>query len=142
MNTVIKTENLTKYYRANIILSDDCFKMSVNGHKSSYPELNQRVRYLGPVLVKGKKEPTNIYECFAGDLPSIITKKQNTLPLFNKGLEAYFNKSFVEAVSLLQEVVDQNEKDSVARHFLNKAALYITTGVPKEWTGVEEMEQK
>ena len=37
--------------------------------------------------LKGKKEPTGIYECFDGDLPDIVQKKIDSYRQFDEGMK-------------------------------------------------------
>jgi len=90
-------------------------------------------------LVKGKKEPIGIYECFDGDPPEMMAHKLKTLPDFNAGLELYLRRSFPEASAAFNKVVKNNPEDQIARFFLNKSGRYTHEGVLDGWTGVEEM---
>ena len=41
-----------------------------------------------------------------------------------------------------QTLLESNPRDLTANFFLGKAAKYISTGVPTNWVGVEEMSEK
>jgi hypothetical protein len=66
-------------------------------------------------------------------------KKTESLDIFNKGIELYFDRQFPNATVAFQETLKINPDDSTAKLFLAKAGKYISKGVPKDWTGVEEM---
>ncbi len=135
VNAASRIEGLTKYYAASILVSENCL------HQASHKELFQ-TRYLGKTLLKGKKEPTGIYECFEGDSPEIILKKTASKEIFEKGLKHYLNREFQEAILVFKELLAANPLDGPAKHFLNKATQYIVNGVPDDWTGVEMMKTK
>lgn len=135
VNTAARIEGLTKYYKANILFSEDSLQ--------KMPEaLTPDMRYLGKVQVKGKQEPLGIYECFAGDLSVIRDKKIETLDQFKHGLNQYFNREFADAASIFQKILKLNPEDGPARLLLSKSAGYISTPVPEDWTGVEMMKEK
>jgi two-component system sensor histidine kinase ChiS len=134
VNTASRIESLTKYYGANILLSeeslDECRKHS---------ECVMHFRHLGKVLVKGKKDPVGLYECFDGDAPEIAERKLQTLPDFEAGLAHFFAKEFPKASAVFTRVLKVNPEDQVVRLFLNKSSRYTHEGVPEDWTGVDVM---
>jgi len=65
--------------------------------------------------------------------------KQKTLSHFNEGTFRYFERAFPEATMSFKKVLEIHPEDKTARMFLNKAAYYIATGVPDDWTGVDMM---
>jgi len=135
VNTASRIENLTKYYKAHIIISDSTLQQIKS------PE-NFDLRPLGLVQVKGKREPISIYECFSGIPEEELQKKQITVSTFKDGISNYLNKSFSKAFMAFQHVLETNPEDHTANFFLGKTARYITTGVPENWVGVEEMLSK
>ena len=87
VNSASRLESLSKYYGANILLSED----SIN-------ELDDasafHFRYLGKVQVKGKNNSMKIYECYDGDGKEVVTKKSDSIDPFNEGMKHYFAKDF------------------------------------------------
>ncbi|MCP3929299.1 MAG: response regulator [Bacteroidetes bacterium] len=155
VNTASRIEGLTKHYGANILMSEksvskirgnDC-KDTRDSNGKFDPLIGSsgkqyHVRYVGKVKVKGKNESLGIYECFDGDSPETIEKKLATLSIFQRGLEYYFNKDFARASVSFQDILDMNPTDAVVRHFLDKSAKYLGSGVAEDWTGVEMMDFK
>lgn len=135
VNTASRIEGLTKYYGASILLTEDSLEKMEN--KAAF-----HLRYLGQVLVKGKKNPIGIYECFEGDAPALFAHKLKMTVEFRLGLEQYFARDFPEASGSFSKVLKSNSEDKVAELFLNKAARYIHEDVPNGWVGVEEMRFK
>ena len=135
VNTTSRIESLTKYYGASILLSEDSLNII-----ESTDEFN--FRYLGKVLVKGKKNPVGIYECPDGDELESKENKLRTATEFETGLTYFFDQNFAEAAASFNQVVKINPKDHVARLFLNKSARYIQEGVSKDWTGTESFDTK
>jgi class 3 adenylate cyclase len=132
VNTASRIESLTKYYKADILLSG----ATLQGLHD--PEAFH-LRNLGRVQVKGKQEPLNLFECFSGALDKIVESKLQTLQPFHEGISHYLNRSFAQAITVFGNVVAANPDDYTARLFLKNAEQYITNGSPENWLGTEEM---
>jgi len=135
VNIASRIESLTKYYKANIIISDPTLQQMTLSE-------NFHLRPLGWVQVKGKQQPLSIHECFSGNSEEELEKKLTTASAFNEGISHYLRKSFSKAFMAFQNVLEINPEDHTANFFLGKTARYITTGVPENWIGVEEMLNK
>ena len=136
VNTASRIESLTKFYGANILVSED----SLLGIEDKTPF---NLRFLGKVLVKGKQHELGIYECIDGDEPEMLWYKQSTLEDFSKGVSLYFEREFVAAAEVFKDkVLRRNPRDTAAKILLAKAQHLAETGVPDDWTGVEKMESK
>ena len=135
VNTASRIESLTKHYKASIILSD-----------TSLEQISQKdhfhLRYLGMVQLKGKQAPTNIHECFSGNTEQELQNKLASLSYFNEGVSHYLNKSFDQASTAFQKVVELNPHDRTAKYFLNNTKKMIDNGIPENWAGVLEMQEK
>jgi len=135
VNSASRVESLSKYYGANILLSEDSIKELEDPAAFHF-------RYLGKVQVKGKNNSLKIYECYDGDGDAIVELKKATLTSFNEGMEYYFNKDFAMAAVGFQQVIRKNSDDVTAKLFLQKSGQYIATGVPQDWDGIEVMNSK
>ena len=135
VNTASRIESLTKHYGASILLSGDSLDKIKD--KETF-----NLRFMGQVLVKGKRETVGIYECFDGDPPSLIEQKLVTLPKFQEGRDHYLAGNFREAMEVFEEVLRASPDDVTVELFLNRIAYFLTHGKPEGWTGVEMMEKK
>lgn len=135
VNTASRLESLTKHYGVSILLSED--SLNEIEDKTAF-----NFRYLGKVLVKGKKNPVGIYECLDGDQLELRQQKLQTTSEFSTGLSYFFNRKFAEATFSLNQVIQVNPDDQVARLFLNRSARLIQEGVPQGWTGIESFDTK
>jgi adenylate cyclase len=135
VNTASRLEGLTKHYKVNILLSQSC--VNELGDPDDF-----HLRHLGRVQLKGKQDATRIYECFNGNSDHEIEKRLHALPLFKQGMDHYFNKSFSEASKIFFQVLEIDPEDRATKIFLEKAGRHIDTGIPENWTGVEEMSSK
>ncbi|MEM7370430.1 MAG: adenylate/guanylate cyclase domain-containing protein [Bacteroidota bacterium] len=130
VNTASRMEGLTKHFGASILASESTLMGITSPQDFKY-------RFLGLVLVKGKKDPLGVYEFFEGDPPEITQLKEQTLDDFEKGLTAYFARQFPEAQSAFRAVLTANPKDHVAQLYLNRSQQLLHNGIPEGWTGVE-----
>ena len=135
VNTASRMEGVTKYYGANIILSEDSLETISNKEDYSF-------RYLGKVQVKGKDRIVSVYECFDGDNEENITLKLETLKEFEKGMKYFFDKKFPKASAAFDNVLRKNAQDSVAKYFMTKSAEFTISGVSKDWEFVNTMQVK
>jgi class 3 adenylate cyclase len=135
VNVASRMEGITKYYGADILLSE--YSLLKIPNSTSF-----NVRYLGKVQVKGKQEPTGVYECFDGDLPDLRKKKQQTRAAFEQALQDYNNRAFEQAQQALLNILQICPQDKTAAIFLKKVEHCMVAGVPEGWTGVEAMFMK
>ncbi|MFL1011566.1 tetratricopeptide repeat protein [Flavisericum labens] len=135
VNTASRMEGVTKYYGANIIISED--SLDTIDNKNNY-----NFRYLGKVRVKGKSKPVGIYECFDGDDRTSVEQKLKTIKTFEKGLKYFFNKEFPKASAAFDKVLTKNPQDYVANYFVTKSAEYTISGTSEDWDKVNIINTK
>ena len=135
VNTASRYEGLTKFFGSQILLSSTSYQ------ELMHPELFN-LRYLGKVIVKGRKEPIGVFECIDGDLPEIKQIKINNLDLFNQGLSSYLEQDFQQAQLAFQEILAQNPQDGAAQYYFNQSKEHIKHAVPENWNGVITMTRK
>lgn len=135
VNTASRMEGLTKHYGAELILSETVLSQLPEDHPF-------QLRYLGKVLVKGRKQPLGIYECLDAVNPTVRNAKLESRDDFEKALNAYFNRNFADACTYFQALVSQYDGDVAAKFYLEKAKMYLMDGVAENWNGVETMMSK
>jgi adenylate cyclase len=134
VNTASRLESITKQYKTDILISEAClFQIE----KEKY-----HLRYLGPVQLKGKKEPLNIYECFNNSTTEEVAKKQKTLPLFNEGVEHYLKHSFEKSMKAFECVTEINPDDVTAAFFIDNARRNMKIATNESRSGVIQMANK
>ena len=129
VNTASRMEGLTQIYGSSIIVSEDTIL------RIKKPDFNYRL--LGIVLAKGKARPVKIYELLNGKLSTSNKYKIETKKEFEKGLDHYYNKEFVEAASCFKNILRKNEEDKAAALYLKLSAQYMVSGVSENWDGTE-----
>jgi signal transduction histidine kinase/CheY-like chemotaxis protein/class 3 adenylate cyclase/uncharacterized protein HemY len=135
VNSAARVEGVTKYYGANIIISE-------NSLKSMKDSSGFNFRYLGKVKVKGKQKAIGIYECIDGDSVESISLKLKTISNYNKGISLFFDQQFDEANKAFEKVLAKNPNDAVAQYFNEKSKEYSIEGAPTDWQSVTVMNQK
>jgi adenylate cyclase len=135
VNTAARIESLTKYYKSPLLLSDHTLQY-LNGQD------NFHFRHLGSVRLKGKNNLLSIIECINGFDELQLERKLQTLTLFGTAMNSYHDQQFENALQLFQTVLTNDPDDLTANHFLTNTKKYLREGVPKNWTGAEEMVNK
>lgn len=135
VNTASRIEGLAKHYGSSILLTDNCKNNLTNPEEFD-------LRYLGPVQVKGKQKPIDIYECINGDNATLLKHKLQTLSTFEKGMNLYFTREFAMAAVTFQQIVKKEKTDSAAKLFLNRSAHMITQEIDDDWKGIASISSK
>jgi class 3 adenylate cyclase/Asp-tRNA(Asn)/Glu-tRNA(Gln) amidotransferase C subunit len=135
VNTAARIESLTKYYKSPLLLSD---------HTLQY--LNEQngfhFRHLGSVRLKGKNNLLSIIECINGFEELQFERKLQTISLFSTAMSNYHEQQFENALQLFQTILTNDPDDLTTHYFLTNTKKYLREGVPKNWTGAEEMVNK
>ena len=135
VNTAARIESLTKFYKSPLLLSD---------HTLQYlnDQNNFHFRHLGNVRLKGKNNILTIIECINGFDDTQFERKLQTLSLFNDAMSSYHDQQFESALQIFQNILLQDPDDLTTIYFLDNTKKYLREGVPRNWTGAEEMISK
>jgi class 3 adenylate cyclase len=98
VNLAQRIERMTRLFGVSLIISD-----AVAAFVGK--DQTQDIRYLGHVKVKGKKNPVSLYERFDADPASIRRLKQETRPLFERGVGHYFHNERSLALGCFKSVL-------------------------------------
>lgn len=135
VNTASRLESLTKKFGAAILISDAVYK--------DLPSIEQyQFRFLGQVRVKGKTHSTQIYELLDASPAEVIANKIQTRDDFHSALELYHRKVFEEAYKIFTERVYPYGKDKASEYYIKQIQKFLKYGIPENWDGVEDMEDK
>jgi len=135
VNVASRVEGLTKTYGIRIAASGD----TLSALRQSDAVLH---RFLDVVRLKGRKNPTLVYDLFGGDEEPERIRKTRTREPFEQALAAYRTERFQEASRLFSSVLAENAKDTAAELLRARCDHYAKHGVPLGWSGVEEMQSK
>ena len=135
VNTAARIESLTKFYKSPLLLSDHTLQY-LNGQGSFH------FRHLGNVRLKGKNNLLTIIECINGFDEMQFERKLQTLSLFNDAMNAYHDQQFENALQMFQNILTTDPEDLTSIYFFENTKKYLREGVPRNWTGAEEMASK
>jgi predicted ATPase/class 3 adenylate cyclase len=135
VNTAARMEGLTKEFRVGIVASEST--VSALGSEDQ-----EAIRRVGDVRVKGKTQPTRVYDCFAGDASEDAQLKRESKGDFERGLDAWRTADFGAAVAAFERVLVRHPADGTARRYLLRASEQVARGTSAGWTGVEIMDKK
>jgi len=107
VNLASRVEGLTKAFGVTMAISGQTFQ------KLDHPEAYM-FRYLGNVKVKGKGEPTRVYEILDGIDQDIMEKKMQTNRFFEQGLFSFVMKKYDDALDNFNQVLDILPTDQAA----------------------------
>jgi len=135
VNLTSRVEGLTKFYSVPLIITASTKNALVDGSK-------YKIRFLDKVQVKGKKSTLVLYEVYDTDSPNFLALKQESHQRYEEAMQYYYEQDFIEAQSLLFDVLKENPKDKVAWRHLMAVTECIENGVRDNWTGVTVMKSK
>ena len=135
VNTAARIESLTKYYRSPLLLSGETLRQIMDHDR-------YHLRHLGKVQLKGKYKLLSIVECINGYPDTDLQKKTKTLVQFTTSMNDYFDRRFENAIQGFKEIISTDPEDYTAGFFMENALKYFGKGVPENWTGAEEMQNK
>ncbi|MGK7928775.1 MAG: adenylate/guanylate cyclase domain-containing protein [Spirulina sp.] len=116
VNLASRLETATKQCGASILMSEQTLNRLSDANQYAH-------RFLGQILVKGKKEAIGIYEIYEADPPDLKIFKTETKALFEKAVNLCDRDRIKEARSILQELQQQNPADNAVRFLLFRLAV-------------------
>lgn len=128
VNEAARIEALTKYYGVKLLISRDAFaQLSQQGDR----------RLLDRVVVKGKTEPVELYEC---ENPCTPSNYRELCRRYKAAYDEYFFGRFTEAKSQFEKLVE-DFADGASRTLAARCAE-LAAAPPTEWKGIWKMEAK
>jgi len=129
VNLASRIEGLTKYYKVNILISQNTYNLV----KSVF-----LCRKIDLVAVKGKKEPIVIYELISPINESTEIQKK-LVQDYEKAFSLYFNKEFSKALSLFNIL---SKEDESSKEFVLRCKEFEKNPPETSWNGVWTMKSK
>ncbi|MDX1901649.1 MAG: adenylate/guanylate cyclase domain-containing protein [Gammaproteobacteria bacterium] len=125
VNLASRVENLTKFYGANLIVTEN----TRNNHENDFI-----FRKLDCVRVKGKKNSISIYEVL-GKKNSLSALQQEELAQYNSALDLYFSQQWQTSHDVFIQLHHQNPDKKIYKIYAKRTAEYLKTP-PHNWEGV------
>jgi adenylate cyclase len=135
VNLASRLEGLTKYYGANIIVSQNTLDLLLDPKEFKYRELDW-------VKVKGKQESIVIYEILNAKTQEEQKLKRESGTHIKKGLFHRHRRDWKEALESFQKALDIYPEDNAAQLHRQRIQQLRQIDVPDDWDGVIDLEQK
>jgi two-component system sensor histidine kinase ChiS len=135
VNLASRLEGLTKVYGAGILVSKAVIDRLTEPEQYKY-------RFVDRVAVKGKTVPVSVFEIYDTETEQSVKLKQQTLEVFQEGLNFYYDQKFVSAQKVFQNILQINPEDKLAMLYFKRARKYRIYGTPDGWSGVEALTEK
>ncbi|MCP4136927.1 MAG: adenylate/guanylate cyclase domain-containing protein [bacterium] len=113
VNISSRLENLSKRFKATIVVSEDII------NKLTDPSLFD-FRMLGKVRVRGKQKATSIFEVIGNQGSSISDLKIKTIPQFEEAIRLFNRGKYSEAENNFNKILAMNPKDGGVLYYLAK----------------------
>jgi two-component system sensor histidine kinase ChiS len=120
VNLASRVEGLTKAFGVSMAISGETFQ------RLEHPEAYM-FRYLGNVKVKGKGEPTRVYEILNGISQETMEKKMKTNMFFEQGLFSFVQKKYDEALENFNKVLEIMPEDQASNVYRDYCATKLPT---------------
>lgn len=132
VNLASRLEGANKEYGSNIMISGSTYELI----KDKF-----LVRELDVIRVKGKKEPTKVYELISLIGDSKAEEAMAHMDFYFQGLELYRLKSFEAAQDYFNRSFEKLE-DFPSKVYMNRCKFYLDNPPAEDWDGVFEMKTK
>lgn len=131
VNLAARLEGVNKIYQTHIIISE-----------STYAMVKDRLlcRELDYLRVKGKKEPTRIYELLA-DKENATTDEYVWIDTYARALQLYRDGAWQEAMNIFQQLCESPLGDKASLTMAKRCA-YLLQNPPQHWDGILTLEEK
>ncbi|MDR2259033.1 MAG: CHASE2 domain-containing protein [Treponema sp.] len=133
VNLAARLEGVNKQYHTGGILISEYTK---NGIGDEFI-----CRSLDRVRVVGINTPVRLYELL-GLRSEAAAGELDTFAAWEEALALYEKRQFPAAAKIFSSIAAQNEKDGVARLYMNNCKEYIAAPPPDDWDGVNTLTQK
>jgi len=118
VNLASRIEGLTKAFGVAMAISGQTFR------KLEHPE-KYMFRYLGNVRVRGKSEPTSVYEILNGIDEDLMEKKVMTSRDFEQGLFSFALRKYYEALDNFNRVLSIIPEDRASTVYSERCQKYM-----------------
>ncbi|GAB4281165.1 MAG: AAA family ATPase [Oscillatoriaceae cyanobacterium] len=113
VNLASRLEGLTKNYHIPLVISHQTFLRLQNANTYA-------IRWVDRLTVKGKSQAVSVFEVFDADLPEVRDAKLATRTMFEEAVMLYCQGHFADALTLFQDCLRLNPRDTVASQYLQR----------------------
>jgi adenylate cyclase len=131
VNLASRLEGANKFFGSKIIASEPAYKSAEDAVEG---------RYLGKARVVGKDKPVPVYEPLA-EKGKLSAEWQKALPVWEKGVKAFYDKKYEEALPLFEQFLKLMPHDGPGELYLNLSRDYAALP-PDDWDQVFNLTAK
>ena len=133
MNLAARLESANKFFGTSVLISEN-----------TVAQLSDRedLREIDRLRVKGKTEPTLVYEPLSYHREEIRDTMLGALPIFHEGLKNYRARQWKDAETRFQDFLCHRPEDTAARLYVDRCHFYADKPPEADWDGVWTLEQK
>jgi adenylate cyclase len=133
VNLAARLEGANKYYGTRVLLAG-----------STAEALSSRagLRRLDLIQVKGKSQPTLVYESLAYHSAESFPKLPTVIAAYEGGLDLYQHRDWDGALQQFGTALELAPDDRPSRIFIDRCRYYRESPPPENWNGVWIMEEK
>ncbi len=135
VNLASRLEDLTKYFKTPILLSDYTYRSLSNPFDFS-------LRKIDIVRVPGKEKSNVIYELISPEDPEVADRKVGSLLNFYLGMDLYAEGRFAEALKIFSQICEYNPGDTVAAIYCQRCEDYLKHPPLNDWNRTMEIRYK
>ncbi len=126
VNTAARLEGANKAYGIYTLVSE-----------STYNDTSDKIigREIDLIYLVGKTDPVTIYEImgYPEDVDDYLRK---TLSFYSKGIKAYRNRDWNEAVNFFNNALETTPEDGPSKTMLERCNEYKVNPPPEDWNGI------
>ncbi len=134
VNLASRVESLTKAYGINLGITDATLAQLHNCH-------DLYLREIDTVQVKGRENPSVIYEVFNADAEQLKQEKLQGLETYTQALNLYKQGQWQDAEALFSKLHARYEHEKLYYVYLQRCRHFILDP-PESWHGVMRLEEK
>jgi adenylate cyclase len=123
VNTASRLEELTKYYRCEIIVSETVMNQILPDNLAE--NVNVYVRSLDNLVLRGKSNPIKIYELLGNSRLILDAMKLKTKALFEAAMQFWLAEDFPQSLVSFEQVLQENPQDAIAEFYVQRCRKQI-----------------
>ena len=133
VNLASRVEGLTRQYGVDLLITENVYSRLDS-------QMQQNVRIVDNVRVKGKLGIITVYEAIGGDVTTISTRRKS-LKNYLAGFHLYQKGEFRKAIAAFKRVLQIDQSDSLAKHHMVRCQNLIHTKLT-DWKPIETFTTK
>jgi adenylate cyclase len=133
VNLAARLESACKYYKAQILISENTYKALSGTYK---------IRPVDLVVVKGKTLPVEIYEVLDHHSEASFPNLMDTVNYFSEGLRYYRAGTWSKAIRMFEKALSHHAGDALSQMYIERCQTLQKTPPKGEWDGVWTMTSK